>query len=250
MRRFAMIGAGLFSIAGFISSAPAADLPAQTYNKTSGFVEPPYSWVGFYVGGSAGYGWSNDSYTFTNNVGITENFKFDPGSFVGGGQIGAQGQIGNWVIGAEGSFSWMNLQQTDVAFLVPGAQRSLSLQNIATVTGKLGYAWDHWMVYGKGGWADTEVKPYTFNPANGLASRSDAWQSGWTAGGGIDYMFARNWIVGGEFNYYKFNFDRTQSNQLGLGAPGHVANGTADLYSVLVHVNYLFNWGAPVIANY
>jgi outer membrane immunogenic protein len=40
MHRFAVIGAGLLAIAGFVGTAAAADLPAQTYTKAPAMVDP------------------------------------------------------------------------------------------------------------------------------------------------------------------------------------------------------------------
>jgi len=42
MHRFAVIGAGLFSITGFVGAASAADLPARTYTKAPPIVAPVY----------------------------------------------------------------------------------------------------------------------------------------------------------------------------------------------------------------
>ena len=64
------------------------------------------------------------------------------------------------------------------------------------------------MVYAKGGWADAKINISSFNPNNGVVGATDGWKSGYTVGAGVDYMFARNWIVGADFNYYDFRFNR------------------------------------------
>lgn len=55
VHRLAIIGVGLFSVAGFVVAASAADLPARTYTKAP---PPPvvaaYNWFGIYVGANGG----------------------------------------------------------------------------------------------------------------------------------------------------------------------------------------------------
>ena len=65
MHRFAIVGAGLLSIAGLASAASAADLPARTYTKAPAFVAPIYDWSGFYAGLNGGGGSSHECYTLT-----------------------------------------------------------------------------------------------------------------------------------------------------------------------------------------
>ena len=57
MHRLAIVGAGLFSIAGFIGGASAADLAARPYTKAPPIAEAVYNWTGFYIGANGGYGW-------------------------------------------------------------------------------------------------------------------------------------------------------------------------------------------------
>jgi outer membrane immunogenic protein len=88
------------------TSALAADLPARTYTKAPVMVDPGYNWSGFYIGGNVGYSWgrSNDTSTLTNTAGTTL-FTTAGGAnldgVVGGGQIGYNRQIQNWVWGLE-----------------------------------------------------------------------------------------------------------------------------------------------------
>ena len=75
---------------------------------------------------------------------------------------------------------------------------------LASVTGRFGYAFDHVLLYAKGGVALAGDKydvsgsftglPYSFQ---GLDNRF-----GWIAGGGVEWAFARHWSVNVEYDYY------------------------------------------------
>ena len=70
MNSFAIVGAGLLSIAGFVGAASGADLPARTYTKVPAIVAPVYDWNGFYLGLNGGGASSRECYTITTNNGI------------------------------------------------------------------------------------------------------------------------------------------------------------------------------------
>jgi outer membrane immunogenic protein len=59
MHRFAVIGAGLLSIAGFTGAASAADLPARTYRS-----EGCHNATGGLAGGQIGYRWQTTNWMF------------------------------------------------------------------------------------------------------------------------------------------------------------------------------------------
>jgi outer membrane immunogenic protein len=66
-------------------TAAAADLPPYYYPSPA-----IYNWTGFYAGLNLGYQW-----------GAVSNFSGDPSGIAGGGQIGYNWQVGQFVLGAE-----------------------------------------------------------------------------------------------------------------------------------------------------
>src|SRR6201987_5471495 len=65
---------------------------------------PVFSWTGFYVGANIGGAWANDGFHDTR---LLTNFNNSGnGVFIGGGQIGGNYQIGQFVIGGEWDFDW------------------------------------------------------------------------------------------------------------------------------------------------
>src|ERR1700722_233297 len=150
---------------GISSAALAADLPppmAPPPRAPAVYlpVVPPYNWSGFYIGGNVGAGWNSTgtiSDTFGSTFGTTTNT-----SFLGGGQVGVNYEFwGGVVIGAEAMFDWVpNTTNTFNATEgpggpVPGTLASATFNNrwLTTATGKLGYAWDRVLLYGKAGGA-------------------------------------------------------------------------------------------------
>ena len=57
----------------------------------------------------------------------------------------------------------------------------------------------------KGGGAWTRSSDFLQLPGGGLSEASGNWNaSGWTVGGGLEWMFAPGWSVFGEYNYMDF----------------------------------------------
>jgi outer membrane immunogenic protein len=73
---------------------------------------------------------------------------------------------------------------------------------------------------------------------NGSTAAPRAWQSGWTVGGGVDYLLAPNWIAGVDFSYYNFSFDR--SAVASSGGTAFWSNSNADVYAVTGRISYKF----------
>ncbi|TIS12923.1 MAG: porin family protein, partial [Mesorhizobium sp.] len=70
------------------------------------------------------------------------------------------------------------------------------------VRGRLGYAFDRFLVYGDAGVAFTKYKIAETEPfpdSFGGGSRV-----GWTAGLGAEYALTDHWTAGAEWNYYDF----------------------------------------------
>lgn len=168
-------------------AASAADLPSRKGPVAAPVYMPPaFSWTGFYVGANAGYGWGNVNANGWANVG-------DLDGFVGGGQIGYNYQMGQFVLGLEA-----DLQGADLS-----SGNNLGLLNVktdyfGTVRARVGVAFDRFMPYITGGWAYGNVKSSI--PAIGFSSdRSHT--GGFAVGGGLEYAVTNNIIAGIEYLY-------------------------------------------------
>jgi len=223
------------------TAAFAADMGPRSYTKAPVYAPAPiFNWTGIYAGAHIGAAFGGDNGFATNIVGLTGG-KRDAG-FLGGGQLGADYQFSpNWLIGIEGQIS--GLSSNDRSFSTPANTFRDRSDWLASITGRLGYTWGPGLVYAKGGVA--------FRDDNGLAATAGALpavtnreSTGYTVGGGLEYMFAPAWSAKVEYQYY--NFDTTTVASVPLGTLSY----KDDLHSVKVGVNYRFNWGAPVAARY
>ncbi len=199
--------------------AIAADLPMKSEVP---YVAPPFSWTSCYVGGHFGGGFARKD--MTDPVQLVQDSFLGAGSTIGtttagtsptgvviGGQIGCDYETASSVVfGIEGSASGSTMKgSTSTGLPLGNPDIGLVQANtdfLASVTGRVGYAFDNVLLYAKGGAALAGDKynvsgtftglPYNFQ---GLDNRY-----GWIAGGGVDWAFARHWSVNVEYDYYSF----------------------------------------------
>jgi opacity protein-like surface antigen len=154
----------------------------------------------------------------------------------GGGQFGYNWQGGSsccWVYGLEvdiGAAS-NNFDERRLAFVTNDINALVRIKSnnnngnfYGDVTGRLGYTWGSTLIYAKGGfaWLNTElrVQELITNSAgttvlfNGNDNSNNNTLTGWTVGGGIEYMlntsWATNWSV--KVEYLHFDFSNVQND--------------------------------------
>ena len=126
-----------------------------------------------------------------------------------------------------------------------GATVNLKNQWFDALTGRIGYAVaPNWLLYGQGGvaWINHSAN-LTVNTVNfGDFSKT---RSGWTAGGGVEWMFARGWSAFLEGNY--MDFGDHDHNLIGpvLCPAGCNFSTHAKAATVLVGVNWRWGGKAP-----
>lgn len=236
---------------GMSVTAKAADLPvapAPAY-KAPVVVAPTFSWTGFYLGGNVGAGWQNG--TLADSFGLFNFNTNNNATFVGGGQVGANYQFGsNFVVGIEGDFDWFANNNNSVTVTGPLGTTFQGSNNgrwLTTLTGRLGYAYDRVLFYGKGGGAWVGSNNFTLtNTATGASASfsNNNTNTGWTAGGGVEWAFTNNWTARVEYDYVGLS-NQTFVVPAGFGAATGdvVTTNNRNIQMVTVGVNYLFNWG-------
>ena len=95
-----------------------------------------------------------------------------------------------------------------------------------TVRGRLGYAWGPALLYVTGGFAWANVKDdfteyNTDGSVYGLANGSNN-ASGWTVGGGTEYMFAPRWSLKTEYMYTSLGSHTVDISNAYYGGDGSV----------------------------
>jgi outer membrane immunogenic protein len=253
----------------------AADLPARPMPmKAAPVVAPiPYTWTGCYVGGHAGAGWDRTRFEDPGNLngGFNTRLLAPTGSsitvngdagFLGGVQAGCDYQFaGGWVIGIGGDFAWSDIHGTANDPFFNGKNGNpitltTKTDRIASVTGRIGYAWDRVLFYGKGGGAWAHDKYSILNSSCGffgsacgtIAGGVD--RTGWTAGAGIEWAFADNWSAFAEYDHYAFGNKTVGFSNATIAPVVFNFNVKQDIDLVKVGVNYRFNFGGPVVARY
>jgi outer membrane immunogenic protein len=246
-----LIASAAFAVLG-TAVAGAADMPVRPAP-----LPPPVTvlnWTGFYFGANIGGAWSNSNWTDTR-FGTSFN-NGNSGAVMGGGQVGANYQVGQFVIGGEWDFDWAG-DHNGPGVLIPGVgtiQVSNNNRWITTVAARFGYSVGQWLFYGKagGGWVGNNNLKVT-DVTTGVTLTCGTFTNftncgnntgGWLVGAGAEWAFAPHWSVKLEYDY------------LGLGNRTFVIPATAaflpndtftsnnrNVQTVKVGVNYLFNWG-------
>jgi outer membrane immunogenic protein len=194
---------------GATSAALAADLPLPAPPPP---IIPVYNWTGFYIGGNLGAGWnglSNSNFSDTLGSSFTAATNTQ---LAGGAQVGVNYQFwGGVVIGAEAMFDWFTASHnnpvtaTDPTNTVAANIGTTDARWLTMATGKLGYAWDRVLLYGKGGGAWVATTSPSISIAGGgpasLIGVSNTTISTWSAGFGLEWAFYGNWLVRAEYDF-------------------------------------------------
>ncbi|QGM97048.1 outer membrane protein [Methylocystis parvus] len=263
--------AGMAAALIFSGSALAADLPLRqgVYAPPP---PPPALWTGFFGGVNIGGGWTANTLNHANLTPYTDplagglwllpgssNGGSNAGGVVGGGQIGYDWQFRNSiVVGAEADFQGSTMQSGGnaawalypspvtpggfLAPLAPSGNIGIALNWFGTVRGRAGFLVSPtFLVYGTAGFAYGQIQ--------GQYSGYSNVRVGWTAGGGVEWLFRPGWSVKGEYlfmdldsggttGYFGYNWGYRRHPQINIFRLG---------------VNYRFNTGVggePIMAAY
>ncbi len=262
MHRLVIVGAGLLSIAGVVSAASAADLPARIYTKAPPMVAPIYGWSGFYIGLNGGGASSRNCWNDINSLGFpvpgapSEGCHDATGALFGG-QIGYRWQMTNWVFGLEAQGDGANLTGSNTSATGTFGGRPFSnktkIDTIGLFTGQVGYAWNNVLGYVKGGAAVTHDNYSGVSQFQNIAfppgftfdqAKETRW--GGAIGTGIEFGFAPNWSVAVEYDHLFMG--RSSNNLINfMGGFDRTDSINQDVDMGTVRVNYRFG---PVAAGY
>jgi outer membrane immunogenic protein len=275
----------LVSVLALSTTAAAAADMAPRYTKAPVMVaDPAYNWTGFYVGLNAGASWTDSSFfldltpctlagscvggrVYGNPANQALVSSLGTGAvrgsanFTGGGQIGYNWQVQRTVFGIEADFGYfdpkLSLSGTGIGTTGDPVTVSQSLRSdwLATVRGRLGYAWDRALLYVTGGVAISEFHysqsiVTTLAAATGALNVSDT-KVGWTVGAGFEYAMTPNWSVKGEYLYAEFDGLAGRSALVANDGSGNsniynASVGRLENHIARVGVNY--RWGGPLVA--
>src|SRR6516165_5733973 len=240
---------GIVGICVAISLAFAVGLPATfaTAQAADATVPPPqfplkappapassFDWTGFYVGGHVGYSRGNARVNLADDD--MTNFSHAFGSVTAGLQGGYNYVLpSRLLLGIEADASFPNfLAADDLAWFrsTPDTDIAEKIEFMSTVRGRLGYAFDHWMVYATGGFAWSLGR---FLQTPGAIEDTDKTlhlHTGWAAGTGADFAIAPNWIARLEYLYANFGHADV------LFPSGTTAGSAYDVHMIRGGLNY------------
>jgi outer membrane immunogenic protein len=244
MKKLLLLATVAAGIAGVSGTGLAADLPVKAPMPAP---LPPFSWTGFYIGGNIGGAWAHRDVTDTLR-GLNFSATSD-GVFIGGTQVGFNYQMGGFVLGVEGDFDWAghNNSNNGAGVVVPGVGAVRVTANdkwIATLAARFGFAFDHWLLYGKagGGWVGANNFTIT-NDTTGasISGGSSNSNSGFVVGAGIEYAITNFWTLKGEYDYLGLSNSRTLIIPVGALAGDVFTNRSRNVQMFKVGFNFLFN---------
>jgi outer membrane immunogenic protein len=250
MKIFALASASLFAL-GALSSADAADLPLLPAKAVA--PAPYYDWSGFYTGINGGGGLAHSDWAIVsfNNVAIDpavgEGRHNAAGGTVGG-QFGYRWQFTKWIIGLEAQGNWADFGGSNFSITLPPLVNQSKVEAFGLFTAQVGYTANNLMLYGKAGAGVASVKFNSF--VTGGVSLPEVHQTrvGPTLGIGVEYGFAENWSVGGEYDHL---FLGHKTAELPTGRVERLDSIGQDVDVALIRINY--RWGnpaAPVVVKY
>jgi len=237
---------------------PVADIIAGAWGTPPGFTALANSGVasvnqsGYVGGGQFGF-----------------NYRWSPG-FVAGFETDIQGSA---IRGSAGSLGFAQFGPDFFASVDTGVGANVvvaAVDWIGTARGRLGYlVMPTLLAYGTGGLAYggaravashglgfTDDVP-TIHPTFGGVGRYSDIRVGWTAGGGLEWMFMPNWSVKAEALYYDLGAASFASSPVGA----QFSNGNGIIFANIpttrvrfdgviarAGINYHLNWGAAAAA--
>jgi len=138
-----------------------APSPALVYKFPPG--RYTYDWTGIYFGADGGFGWTLPKGTLLDAAdNALAPYSYRVNGPVAGLFVGGNYQINKIVLGVEGDWQWSNLIGNNQILAPLGAVGafpggpftiSTTVRDYAAVRGRLGFALDHFLVFGTGGWA-------------------------------------------------------------------------------------------------
>ena len=240
--------------------------PSNLKASSSTSPQPPRlaQWNGLYTGLNIGAGWGANGGNANNwNVngvsgGYSNNLAANGagGGVIGGGQLGYNFAITPMLLlGAETDFQGtslgsgggvslgplLNLNNGGVGYLPGPLGGGVSIDWFGTLRGRVGVTFlPNLLIYGTGGFAYADVQ------RDGWSNESSTLQTGYTGGGGTEWMFMPNWSVKTEYLYTNVS-----------GGNSGWTNGLFSLKNITTHtswntvragVNYHFNFASAPVA--
>jgi outer membrane immunogenic protein len=228
---------------------------------------PTLTWTGLSIGVNLGGGWTSGTRNSAVSTAVSDPINGDgvftvfgtgknnASGFVGGGQIGYNFQFGqSFLAGVETDFQGTTISNNGVSLwaqytsplgstLTPLGQFNASVPWFGTVRARLGYLITPTiLLYGTAGFGYGGVSISNYNNT----------RTGWTAGGGVEWMVLPSWSVKAEYLFVDLNNGGSTGTFTGYN---YGYNNNPQINVMRAGFNYHFNsggllGGGPVTASY
>lgn len=247
-----------------ILATPALAADAIVYNETAPAVANTFSWTGGYIGVNAGYGWGKqptilDWYgdengnpddggnppSFANissvsSLEIFDSYHYDQNlsGFIGGIQAGYNWQFDKIVAGIETDIQGTSLKKSTILSDQDDAKLETRINWLGTTRVRLGYLpTERLLAYITGGLAYGGVKA-SLTDYSGFNTSTSKTKAGYALGAGLEYAFADNWTVKGEYLYA--NLGKISHQVYNDVYSEDIATHKFRMHTVRVGLNYKF----------
>jgi outer membrane immunogenic protein len=220
LKKHLISAAALSGLLAFTGAASAADA----------FVDPGYDWSGAYVGATLGYGFGDSEFDFAPAAGLNQG-DYNIDGFLGGGQIGYNFQMDQFVFGPEVSYWGSDVSGTGPD-VFPNQEGKTDVNWLAMFNARLGISHERWLGYVTGGYALGEVD-YALIVGGATFLESSKSHDGWNIGVGVEHALTDNFIVGVEYRFIDLG-NETHSDPLG----DH--NIDAEIHSAMLRASWKF----------
>jgi outer membrane immunogenic protein len=221
-------------------------------------VPAAFSWAGLYIGVNVGGDWQRASSASTEIPGghlgliplenVVGTGSDSSGDIAGGGQIGYNWQIKEFLLGVEADFDALSANPPTIGGGPFPASPTAFTFNLATtaradwlstVRGRMGVAIDRTLIYATGGAAFARITiSQTYSDALGTPQvlptslAFSSVQTGYAVGGGLEYALDNNWLLRAEY-LYAGGFASKGGTYLGTSS----ASGNSDGHSFTGSLN-------------
>ena len=191
---------------GLTTSAHAGDAGGEMPVKAPAAPAPFYDWTGFYVGGHVAnsVGRANSTLSDPEPTASTNPFNSEYGGLQAGYNYVLPSRL---LLEIETDITFPQFFENGGIFTGGTAQGTTvtdQIDYIATLRGRFGYAFDHWMIYGTGGFAWSQAR---FGETPGVGGDEDKillTRTGWALGLGAELAIAPGWTARVEYIYDRF----------------------------------------------
>jgi outer membrane immunogenic protein len=239
----------ILGLAGFATSAVAADIAAQPVYKAPPVAAPVYSWSGCYLGAGGGYGFFREDITsLVNGTVFVPKQNFSGSGWFGTVQGGCDYQFAsNWVIGAFADYDFGSIKG-DVSYF-GGDFGTEKLNWSWAAGGRIGYLpFDRLMVYVSAGGTQAHFKQVDlFNAAGASlnASLQARTVTGWFVGTGYEYGlgFLPGLFWKSEYRFADYGKHTDTLLFAGVPFPPFTVDRHPFVHTIRSELVWRFNWG-------